>query len=149
MPYYELRCNGPIPERHKHCVLKTAGEHLLPACNTRTVPGDMTERGCTFAGCRGVVGGPVKDVVHLVHGPIGCAYYTWDTRPHIADQDFHLKYCFSTDLRESDVVFGGEKRLEKAIREAAAAFPEAKAVFVYATCAVGLIGDDLKAVARR
>jgi len=86
-------------------------------CNVQTVPGDMTERGCTFAGCRGVVGGPVKDAIQLVHGPIGCAYYTWGTRRNLSDTKLHRKYCFSTDLTDENVIFGGAKKLYNSIIE--------------------------------
>ena len=48
--------------------------------NVRTVPGIITQRGCTYAGCKGVVLGPTRDIVNITHGPIGCAYYSWLTR---------------------------------------------------------------------
>lgn len=50
-------------------------------------------------------------------------------------------------MQEKDVVYGGEKKLSAAIRELAAAYAP-KAVFVYATCIVGVIGDDVKAVCK-
>ncbi|MCW4006030.1 MAG: nitrogenase component I subunit alpha [Candidatus Bathyarchaeota archaeon] len=151
MPFVLPECDKTVPERKKHIYLKhESDEFAIPACNISTIPGDITERGCTYAGCRGVVGGPVKDVIHLQHGPIGCAYYTWGTRQHIAKgTDFHLANIFSTDLRESNIVFGGEKKLYDAILESSKAFPQAQGVFVYATCVAGLIGDDIEAVAKR
>ncbi|WP_456474871.1 nitrogenase component I subunit alpha [Candidatus Pyrohabitans sp.] len=149
-----LKCDEVIPERKKHIVRK--GEKGCGkrkpceiACNVPTTPGDMTERGCTYAGCRGVVGGPVKDVVQLTHGPTGCAFYSWGYRPHLADTDFHREYIFVTDLQESDIIFGGEKKLLKSIIEAAEEFPEAKGVFIYNTCAPALIGDDGRDVAKQ
>ena len=48
--------------------------------NTRTIPGIMTMRGCCYAGCKGVVVGPLKDVCVITHGPIGCGFYSWGTR---------------------------------------------------------------------
>ena len=30
--------------------------------NVRTIPGIITQRGCTYAGCKGVVLGPSKDI---------------------------------------------------------------------------------------
>jgi nitrogenase molybdenum-iron protein alpha chain len=148
-----LKCDKTIPERDKHIVIKgkggcMSGKTCKIACNIPTTPGDMTERGCTYAGCRGVVGGPVKDVVHLVHGPIGCAYYSWGYRPHLADDDFHLNYVLVTDLDESNIIFGGEKKLYQAIIEANEEFPDKKGVFVYNTCSPALIGDDGKDVAK-
>jgi Mo-nitrogenase MoFe protein subunit NifD precursor (EC 1.18.6.1) len=82
--------------------------------NTRTIPGIITSRGCCYAGCKGVVIGPIKDAVTITHGPIGCGYYSWGTRRNKArldegEEDNFLNYCFSTDLQEGDIVFGGEK----------------------------------------
>ncbi|MBI5788278.1 MAG: nitrogenase component I subunit alpha [Candidatus Schekmanbacteria bacterium] len=149
MPLILPKCDVPIPERRKHILIKSSQENIIPACNIQTVPGDMTERGCAFAGCRGVVGGPIKDAIQLVHGPIGCAYYTWGTRRNLSDMALHRKYCFSTDLTEDNVVFGGADKLYKSIIESYQLFPKAKAVLVYATCVVGLIGDDLEAICKK
>ncbi len=35
----------------------------------------MTERGCAFAGAKGVITGAIKDVAHVVPSPIGCTMY--------------------------------------------------------------------------
>jgi len=119
--------------------------------NVRTIPGIITQRGCCYAGCKGVVLGPIKDAFIITHGPIGCAFYTWGTRRHKAKknegEDHYLQYCFSTDLQEADIVFGGEKKLKQAIGEAMDLF-RPKAIFICATCPVGLIGDDIQAVAK-
>ncbi len=149
-----LKCDQVIPERYKHIAVKgsekCAKKKCEIACNEPTTPGDMTERGCTYAGCRGVVGGPVKDVIHLTHGPTGCAFYSWGYRPHLAeDTDFHREYIFVSDLEEKDIIFGGEKKLLECIVEAAKEFPEAKGVFIYNTCAPALIGDDGRDVAKQ
>ncbi|MBK9991584.1 MAG: nitrogenase molybdenum-iron protein alpha chain [Verrucomicrobia bacterium] len=121
--------------------------------NTRTIPGIITQRGCTYAGCRGVVIGPIHDILHITHGPVGCSYYSWLTRRNLArpkpDQPINfLQYCMTTDMQEEDIVFGGEKKLAAAIREAYAMF-KPKAIAVYSTCPVGLIGDDVHAVCRQ
>jgi nitrogenase molybdenum-iron protein alpha chain len=119
--------------------------------NTRTIPGIMTQRGCTYAGCRGVVIGPMHDVLHITHGPIGCSFYSWQTRRNLArpqpDQINFLQYSMTTDMMEDEVIFGGEKKLAAAIREAYRIF-KPKAIAVYATCPVGLIGDDIHTVCR-
>lgn len=120
--------------------------------NTRTVPGMLGHRGCCFAGCKGVVLGPIKDALTIVHGPIGCAFYTWGTRRHKGrteegEQNF-IPYCFSTDMQETDIVFGGEKKLREAIAEAVELF-NPPAILICSTCPVGLIGDDINAVAEQ
>ncbi len=151
----QFKCNETIPERQAHVAIKVGGQcarsdgsGCFIESNTATTPGDMTERGCTYAGCRGVVGGPVKDVIQMTHGPIGCAFFSWGYRPHLADDDFHMKYTFVSDMDESNVVFGGEKKLLDCIIEANNEFPDAKGVFVYNTCTTALIGDDGGEVAK-
>jgi nitrogenase molybdenum-cofactor synthesis protein NifE len=49
---------------------------------------------------------------------------------------------------QNDVVFGGEQKLHRAIVDLAARYPEAKAVFVYATCVTAMTGDDVEAVCK-
>ncbi len=149
MPYVLLDCDKPIPERMKHTYVFDPEEKIVPACNINTVPGDMTERGCAFAGARGVVGGPIKDVIQMVHGPIGCAYYTWGTRRNLSDNELHRRYCFCSDTQEADIVYGGEKTLEKACMEAVEEFPDANGMIIYTNCPTALIGDNIDAVARK
>jgi nitrogenase molybdenum-iron protein alpha chain len=120
--------------------------------NVRTTPGIITQRGCTYAGCKGVVLGPTRDIVNITHGPIGCGFYSWltrrnQTRPPTAEDDNFMTYCFSTDMQEEEIIFGGEKKLRAAIQEAYDLF-HPKAIAVFSTCPVGLIGDDVHAVTR-
>jgi nitrogenase molybdenum-cofactor synthesis protein NifE len=92
-----------------------------------------------------VVLNPITDAVHLVHGPIGCAAYTWDIRGSLSSGAELYRFCFSTDLKERDIIFGGEKKLAAAIDELVARY-HPPLVLVYSTCIVGIIGDDLEAV---
>ncbi|NTV01769.1 MAG: nitrogenase molybdenum-iron protein alpha chain [Chlorobiaceae bacterium] len=120
--------------------------------NVRTVPGIITQRGCSYAGCKGVVLGPTRDIVNITHGPIGCSFYSWltrrnQTRPESPTDENFIPYCFSTDMQEENVVFGGEKKLKQAIQEAYDLF-HPKAIAIFSTCPVGLIGDDVHAAAR-
>ncbi len=120
--------------------------------NTRTIPGIITQRGCTYAGCKGVIMGPTRDIVNITHGPIGCGFYSWltrrnQTRADGPEDDNFMTYCFSTDMQEENIVFGGEKKLRAAIQEAYDIF-KPKAISIFSTCPVGLIGDDVHSVAR-
>ncbi len=122
------------------------------ASNVRTIPGIITQRGCTYAGCKGVVLGPTRDIVNITHGPIGCGFYSWltrrnQTRPNGPDDHNFMTYCFSTDMQEEQIIFGGEKKLKQAVQEAYDLF-KPKAISIFSTCPVGLIGDDVHAVAR-
>lgn len=148
-----------LVEAYPPKALRKRAEHIrvndpdaIPAieANSRTIPGIITQRGCCYAGCKGVVLGPVTDIVHIVHGPVGCSYYAWMTRRNQADvpagEANYLNYAFTTDMTEQEIIFGGEKKLAAAIREAYELF-HPKAIAVFATCPVGLIGDDVHAVA--
>jgi nitrogenase molybdenum-iron protein alpha chain len=121
--------------------------------NVRTVPGLIGQRGCCYAGCKGVVLGPTRDIINITHGPIGCGFYSWLTRRNQTNPestpDGHnfMTYCFSTDMQDEEIIFGGEKKLRQAIQEAYDNF-KPKAIAVFATCPVGLIGDDVHAVCR-
>ncbi|MFH1139471.1 MAG: nitrogenase molybdenum-iron protein alpha chain [Pseudomonadota bacterium] len=142
-------------KRRLHMTARLAGEDgdcQEIQANVRTVPGIITQRGCCYAGCKGVVIGPVGDMIHITHGPIGCGFYSWLTRrnlyrPKGEDGRNYLTYCFSTDLQDEDIIFGGEKKLRRAIREAVEIF-HPRGITVHSTCPVGLIGDDVKAAAR-
>ncbi len=119
--------------------------------NVRTIPGIITQRGCTYAGCKGVIMGPTRDIINLVHGPIGCSFYAWLTRRNqtrpAEGEDNYMNYCFSTDMQDQNIVFGGEAKLKDAVREAYEIF-KPKAIAIFSTCPVGLIGDDVHSVAR-
>ena len=69
-------------KRAKQIMINEALQNETPAltANVRTIPGIITMRGCTYAGCKGVIMGPTRDIVNLVHGPIGCSFYAWLTR---------------------------------------------------------------------
>ncbi len=142
-------------KRDRHMVVnRIEADSTVPeiVANERTVPGIITQRGCTYAGCKGVVIGPTRDILQITHGPIGCSFYSWltrrnQTRPESPDAPNYLPYCFTTNMEEKDIVFGGEKKLRAAVREAYAIF-KPKAIALLATCPVGLIGDDIHAVAR-
>jgi nitrogenase molybdenum-iron protein alpha chain len=120
--------------------------------NARTIPGIITMRGCSYAGCKGVVLGPTRDILQITHGPIGCGFYSWltrrnQTRPPTDDSPNYMPYALSTDMQEENIIFGGEKKLKQAIEEAIAIF-HPKALGIFSTCPVGLIGDDVHSVAR-
>ncbi|MDR1615419.1 MAG: nitrogenase iron-molybdenum cofactor biosynthesis protein NifE [Syntrophomonadaceae bacterium] len=118
-------------------------------CERESVAGAVSQRACVYCGAR-VVLNPVTDAYHIVHGPIGCASYTWDIRGSLTSGADTYRNSFSTDLRETDIVFGGAKKLTAAIDELMEKEdPAPKLIFVYATCIVGVIGDDVEAVCRQ
>lgn len=135
----------PVEERKDFIHTKGKQKKQLK-CDTDSIAGCVSQRACVYCGAR-VVLNPVTDAVHLVHGPIGCASYTWDIRGALSSGSELYRFSFSTDLKENDVIFGGEKKLARAIDGLVLKY-NPKLVFVYATCIVGVIGDDLEAVCK-
>ena len=136
-----------LREREQQVVRSRRGEAATLACGRASAAGSVSQRACTFCGSR-VVLYPIADALHLIHGPVGCAAYTWDIRGALSSgPELHRASC-TTDLRERDVVFGGEAKLETALRELIPRY-QPRAAFVYATCIAGVIGDDVPAVCKR
>jgi nitrogenase molybdenum-cofactor synthesis protein NifE len=143
-----LRSAAPsacISEREQSII--TAGKSKTGIhCAEDSLAGSVSQRACVFCGAR-VVLNPVTDAAHLVHGPIGCATYTWDIRGSLSSGPEMYRNSFSTDMKERDVVFGGEKKLAACIDEIVEKY-HPPAIFVYATCVTGMIGDDIVAVCK-
>jgi nitrogenase molybdenum-iron protein alpha chain len=154
--------------RRKHlAVAKPAGAdadaapgeegRLLSECdvksNVKSIPGVMTIRGCSYAGSKGVVWGPVKDMVHVSHGPVGCGHYSWSQRRNYytgtTGIDSFVTMQVTSDFQERDIVFGGDKKLAKVIDELEEMFPLSRGISIQSECPIGLIGDDIEAVAKK
>ena len=133
-------------QREKQVFRKGADKFDM-SCEKNSTAGSVSQRACVFCGSR-VVLYPIVDALHLIHGPIGCASYTWDIRGALSSGRQLHRMSFSTDLQEKDVVFGGEKRLYQSLIELIDKY-KPKSAFVYATCIVGIIGDDVDAVCKR
>ncbi|WP_094228261.1 nitrogenase iron-molybdenum cofactor biosynthesis protein NifE [Methanolobus psychrotolerans] len=135
-----------LDERQPYIALKQAKKSSELACDNTSIAGSMSQRACVYSGAR-VALNPVTDAIHLVHGPIGCASYTWDIRGSLSSDKETFRTSFSTDMKGLDVVFGGEKKLSKSIDELVELY-HPPVIFVYSTCIVGIIGDDLQAVCK-
>jgi nitrogenase molybdenum-cofactor synthesis protein NifE len=124
----------------------TGGEFAMEA-EKQSLAGSVSQRSCSFCGSR-VVLYPIADAIHIVHGPIGCASYTWDIRGALSSGPELHRLSFSTDMQERDVIYGGEEKLYKAVSELIDEYRPA-AAFVYSTCIIGVIGDDVDAICRK
>ena len=114
-------------------------------CTKQLVPG-AAAGGCAFDGAK-IALQPITDAAHLVHGPIACEGNSWDNRSAMSSGSRLYRTGFTTDIGELDVVYGGEKRLYKAIREIIEKY-DPPAVFVYQTCVTAMIGDDIEVVCK-
>jgi len=157
-----LGSNGSSEFSVQPSALQSSGIEILPSraasiseagkpgedvrCGKTSIAGSVSQRACVFCGSR-VVLYPIADALHIVHGPIGCAAYTWDIRGSQSSGPQLFRNAFSTDLQELDIIYGGEKKLERALLELIARHSP-KAAFVYGTCIVGLIGDDVSAICK-
>ena len=137
-----LTTNDHEVEQSKKCITS----------NRKSLPGVMTIRGCAYAGSKGVVWGPIKDMIHISHGPVGCGQYSRAGRRNyyigMTGVNTFGTMNFTSDFQEKDIVFGGDKKLAKLIDELQALFPLSKGVSVQSECPIGLIGDDIEAVAK-
>ena len=133
-------------ERKGQILVAGSGQETI-SCDKQSLAGAVSQRACVFCGAR-VVLYPIADALHLVHGPIGCAAYTWDIRGALSSGPELHRMSFSTDMREKEVIFGAEKKLEQSLRELIAKY-QPKGAFVYSTCVAGVIGDDIEGVCRK
>jgi nitrogenase molybdenum-cofactor synthesis protein NifE len=134
-----------LPTRKEQ--ITTAGSGDAIACSKPSVAGSVSQRACVFCGSR-VVLYPIADALHLVHGPVGCAAYTWDIRGALSSGPQLHRNSFTTDIREKDVIYGGADKLYAALTELIVHY-HPKAAFVYSTCIVGLIGDDVQGICNK
>lgn len=141
-------------ERQKHMMVTDPAQESVGKClvsNRKSQLGVMTVRGCAYAGSKGVVFGPIKDMVHISHGPIGCGQYSRAGRRNyytgVSGVNSFGTLNFTSDFQEKDIVFGGDKKLAKLIEELEMLFPLSKGISVQSECPVGLIGDDIEAMA--
>ncbi len=138
-----LMVNDQTLEQSKKCITS----------NRKSLPGVMTVRGCAYAGSKGVVWGPIKDMISISHGPVGCGQYSRAGRRNYyvgtTGVNTFGEMNFTSDFQEKDIVFGGDKKLAKMISEIDMLFPLSKGISIQSECPIGLIGDDIEAVAKK
>ncbi len=102
---------------------------------------------CAFDGAM-IVLQPIADAAHIVHGPIACCGNSWEGRGTLSSKGSLHRMGFTTDMSEMDIVYGSEDNLYNAILHAYESV-KPKAIFVYATCVSGLIGEDIETVCKK
>ncbi|MBB1486479.1 nitrogenase molybdenum-iron protein alpha chain [Oceanospirillum sediminis] len=140
-------------DRAKHLSINDqAADTKCVTSNRKSLPGVMTIRGCAYAGSKGVVWGPIKDMIHISHGPVGCGQYSRAGRRNYyvgtTGVNSFGTMNFTSDFQEKDIVFGGDKKLSKLLSEVETLFPLHRGVSVQSECPIGLIGDDIEAVSK-
>jgi nitrogenase molybdenum-iron protein alpha chain len=94
----------------------------------------------------------IQDAAVISHGPVGCSSclhefaFTYRVNaPLRGVLKPTPREIFSTNLVETDTVYGGAQKLENGIREVYER-TSPKVIFVLTTCAAGIIGDDVESV---
>lgn len=141
-----VKDNAVIIEERRNFIQTKRTQAVPISCEADSIAGCVSQRACVYCGAR-VVLNPITDAVHLVHGPIGCASYTWDIRGSLTSGSELFRSSFSTNLQEEDIIFGGERKLARCIDELVERYHPGL-LLVYSTCIVGVIGDDLEAVCK-
>ncbi|MDR0620921.1 MAG: nitrogenase [Deltaproteobacteria bacterium] len=93
----------------------------------------------------------IRDSVLVIHGPVGCSQGSYGYRELYRNVPLQLQRprfqlnILSTNLTEGDIVFGGEKKLKLAIETAVERY-NPKSIIIAASCASGIMGDDIEGV---
>ncbi|MDR3344158.1 MAG: nitrogen fixation protein NifE [Oscillospiraceae bacterium] len=94
----------------------------------------------------------MEDAAFVVHSPLGCAgccsmANDWFRVGQLHRGSFALRNAriLVTNLDQRDVILGGEAKLRRALRLAWERYSP-KLIFVFTSCASGIIGDDVDAV---
>ena len=124
--------------------------------------GCLSGNGRTFAQTTGcqltlsmTMAASIPNTVVIYHGPVGCGASSLGLTGQAklsqlarGNVDAVGRVWMSTNLDETDVILGGEAKLEAAILEAERRF-RPHAIFIGNTCVPAIIGDDIDNVATR
>ena len=95
----------------------------------------------------------LEDSVFISHSPqgcVGCAIMAVDMyrvgQAHRGIKNIKNPRIIVTNIDQKSVVFGGENKLREAVKKAVDRYNPMIA-FIYASCASGIIGDDIDAIA--
>jgi nitrogenase molybdenum-iron protein alpha/beta subunit len=103
-------------------------------------------RPCKFWTATKILSGIHNSIV-ITHGPSGCAYGVKKAYKLTNSRNSGAPYepVISTNMDEEKVIHGGEKELKSAIIEVDQKY-KPDIIFVAASCATGIIGDNIDAV---
>ena len=131
--------HGPLSELYR-----LAREGKIPT----HLQGSHT-RPCKFWTATKILSG-IRNTVLLTHGPSGCAYGVKQAYKLTNSRNSASPYepVLSTNLKQSQIIYGGERELRAAIVEVENKY-HPDAIFVATSCATGIIGDNVDAVVRK
>lgn len=96
----------------------------------------------------------LEDSVFIAHSPqgcVGCTALAVDQyrvgQAHRGVKHIKNPRIIVSNLDQNNVIFGGESKLRKAVEDAVERY-HPRLIFVFASCASGIIGDDIDAIAK-
>lgn len=147
----------PIRERRLKAItgysgsVKDLAARTSPGCSITNRERSFSQTSSCSSGCAQTLLSGILDAAVVNHAPVGCLGDSlYQNIAHHYGQ-FHRGWAYSnvnmvsTNMGESDTVFGGADRLRDGIREAYRRFSP-KAIFVTTSCASGIIGDDVQGI---
>ena len=94
----------------------------------------------------------LEDSVFISHSPqgcVGCSIMAVDMyrvgQAHRGIKNIKNPRIIVTNIDQKSVVFGGEEKLRDSVKKAIQRY-NPKLIFIYASCASGIIGDDIDAI---
>jgi len=94
----------------------------------------------------------LEDAVFISHSPqgcVGCSIMAVDMfrvgQAHRGIKNIRNPRIIVSNVDQKSVVFGGEQKLREAVKKAVERY-HPKLAFIYASCASGIIGDDIDAI---
>lgn len=119
---------------------------------SKNVIRDEPLHGCAFNGAMNM-SIHLRDAVILAHSPKSCTYLSYQSisssgRRRLFERGTLLPAALapniiSTDMTESDMVFGGTEKLLDAVDEIRRRLPDVRAIVIISSCPSGIIGDDI------
>jgi nitrogenase molybdenum-iron protein alpha/beta subunit len=104
--------------------------------------------GCTLTGALSV-STAISDGITIIHGPDGCTHHNFSLLHALWYEHDQIAFpgILSSALSETEIVFGGEKRLEQTLLDARSRKPGV--ICILTSCVAAAIGDDVQAVCDR
>ena len=119
---------------------------------SRNVLNDEPYGGCAFSGAASTCCS-VDGLATVIHSPLSCAQFSFQTvsctygrykKYHMPIRSYRDPCISCTEMKDSDMIFGGTEKLRTDIEEVIA--KGMKDIAVVTSCPSGIIGDDVKGV---
>ena len=119
---------------------------------SKNVLRDEPLHGCAFNGAMSM-SCHILDAVILAHSPKNCIYISYQTLSSSGRRSLFergtilpaslMPNLLSTDMTESDMVFGGTDKLLTTVEKIKQMTPKPKVIVIVSSCPAGIIGDDI------